>query len=612
MEKDDMFERRETVAEQATPRAIVTGCALGAIVCCTNVYFGLKTGWGMGANLIVATLAFTVSRAFNFNWYTRLFGGKPFTAKENCVAQTAGVAAGSLSSACAFTSAIPALGMANVGIHYSYGQLVLWCLALAYFGLFFAVPLRKQAILRDKLKFPSGTATAESIRAMHSSHGAGANSKSMALVFSAVGAAVWNILCFFIVPMGTLPFFTWFGLPGVTARGLLLNTSPAFIGAGMFMGLKVTVSMLIGAALGWGVLGSIAVSNGWIEDARVGSWLLWVSVAFMVADALFQLANIFFVLVRSALARRAARKAAAGNLNAELAAELEEEVDPAGEDEQIPTTWWVGGLICSTALCTVLLAVVFDIPFYLVFVGLILGCILAIVGVKATGETDINPLSGVGRITQLIYAGLAPGDVRVNIVAAAMAAAGACQAADMMGDLKTGHILKAAPRAQFIAQIFGVAAGIVMAVPAWMLFSSAYEIPGTEFNAPSARMMNAVAELLKDGLGNLPPHCIDFAVGAFFLTWAINLATKFLPAHITKWIPSCMAVGIAMMVTIDYSIIMFLGALMFYWWTKKRPQQADDLGAAVASGLVLGEGLMGLVRAVFQLAGLKALVEMPE
>ena len=89
---------------------------------------------------------------------------------------------------------------------------------------------------------------------------------------------------------------------------------------------------------------------------------------------------------------------------------------------------------------------VFDIPVWMTIIAIILSAVLSIVAVRSVGETDINPVGGMGKVTQLAYGGLAPGQMSTNLMAAAITGAGASQAGDMMQDLKTGHLLGASPR----------------------------------------------------------------------------------------------------------------------------------------------------------------------
>ena len=118
------------------------------------------------------------------------------------------------------------------------------------------------------------------------------------------------------------------------------------------------------------------------------------------------------------------------------------------------------------------------------------------VAVRCAGETDINPVGPMGKIIQLVFAFVAPGNVVTNLMAAAVACGGAGQAGDLMHDFKAGMMMRLSPRKQLVAQLAGVPAGILGAVPAYALFRDAYPLGGEQFPAPAAVAWRAVAEVL--------------------------------------------------------------------------------------------------------------------
>lgn len=136
---------------------------------------------------------------------------------------------------------------------------------------------------------------------------------------------------------------------------------------------------------------------------------------------------------------------------------------------------------------------------------------------RALGETDLNPVSGLGKISQLLFAFIQPGNVVANIIAGGVAEAGAQQlvlvhgsdvstpfadisfrAGDLMQDLKTGHLLRASPRAQFFGQLIGSTFSIVVTATAYNLYTRAYPIPGPSFPAPTAYVWLSLARLLSE------------------------------------------------------------------------------------------------------------------
>ena len=188
---------------------------------------------------------------------------------------------------------------------------MIWATAIAFLGVFFAVPLRKQMVVREKLKYPSGTAAAETIRAMYAS-GADALKKAKLLLWAAVFAAGLKLL-FSIKPLG-LGHFADFSLDdmGITSIGILgigmaslrlgIGLSPMMIGAGVLVGPKVGWSLFAGSVLAWGIGAPILFDMNIVAGTEKGvylsafRWLLWPGVACMVAAGFASLALQYKVI----------------------------------------------------------------------------------------------------------------------------------------------------------------------------------------------------------------------------------------------------------------------------------------------------------------------------
>ncbi|MCB9762325.1 MAG: OPT/YSL family transporter [Alphaproteobacteria bacterium] len=589
---------------QLSVRAVIAGCLLGGVVAAMNIYLGLRTGWSVGGSLIAAILGFSVFAGLGRAGVL----GKPYTVLEANITQTAGSAAGSMTSAAGLLAAIPAMGM--LGYDFSYLELTAWAFAVAYLGVFYAVPLRRQMVLIEKLRFPTGTATAEVIVAMFSSGGE-AIRKARALVWWSVIAGGFTLLTYF-VPVIEQPPLEVIGLSALTVWSLSLLISPLMTGAGILIGPRVGTSLLLGALAGWAVLGPYAASQGWaggpsFDEAQgiwvagktmsygegIRGWILWPGVAIMVGDALTSLALSWRTI-----------------LNTFTGFGGKGELDGDDHPELIPNSWWIGGLgIASIATVGVSWAL-FEIPPLFSILAIALSSVLATIAVRSTGETDINPIGGMGKVTQLVYGGLAPGQIPTNLMAAAITGAGASQAGDMMQDLKTGHLLGASPRGQFKAQLVGIGAGILFCIPIYKLFDTAYEIGGEELPAPAAHAWRAMAELLSKGVEALPVGAQGAVLGGLAFGIAIPILRKVLPKAAAAWLPSALAFGIAFIVPAYYSIAMFLGSMLLLGWKRVAPEQCDKLSFAVASGLIAGEGLMGIVKAILTLLEVPTLAQM--
>jgi uncharacterized oligopeptide transporter (OPT) family protein len=501
-------------------------------------------------------------------------------------------------------------------------------------------------VVNEKLRFPTGTATAETIVSMASS-GAEAARKARTLLAFGLIAGVYSLAFYFIPELEHPPLEIIPALSLITVWGFSLLVSPMMFGAGILIGPRIGTSLVLGAVLAWGVLGPAMLSAGlvagpfWVPEAVVDgavvaghwsaghlmqftplsaeraatlgapasqiglsgarAWLLWPGVALMIADALTSLALNWRSVLNTFMPGK-------GDSNAE---------DHA--PDSIPNSWWMIGLGISTVLVTTMAWWVFDIPPYFTIIAVILSAVLASIAVRSTGETDINPTGGMGKVTQLVFAGLAPGALSTNLMSAAITGAGASQASDMMQDLKTGYLLGASPRRQFIAQLIGIAAGIVVCVPAYKLFDAAYDIGGMAQDvadplkplpAPAAHAWRGFAELLVEGLGSLPDGALYAIAGGLALGVALPIVRKVVPARAKVWVPSGLAMGIAFIVPAYYAVIMWLGSMFLVAWRKLSPAGVLALSFAVASGLVAGEGLMGIVSAVLQILGVPTLWEM--
>lgn len=580
---------------QLTVRAVAIGCLLGAVVCAMNIYFGLRTGWSIGGSLIAAILSFSLFRSLQ----AVMPGMKPFTALETNIAQTAGSAAGSMTSAAGLLAAIPAMGM--LGYQLSYLELTLWSASVAWLGVFYAVPLRRQMVLVEKLRFPTGTATAQTIVAMYS-EGADAQRKSNVLIGFGIAAALFTLATFVtndvlgIVALDHPPLETWIPLGFLTVAagyGFSLLVSPLMYGAGILIGPRVAVSLLLGAVLSWAVLAPWVETTGWVDPAKTmdyatgaRGWILWPGVAIMVADALTSLAMSWRTILNTF------RSTGDGEAASDTSS------------DEIPNSWWMIGLVVAGAFTVVSSNYLFGIHPLMTVLAVTLSSVLAAIAVRSTGETDINPIGGMGKVTQLVYGAIAPGSIPTNLMSAAVTGSGASQAGDMMHDLKTGYLLGASPRKQLIAQLVGIGAGIVVCVPIYVLFDSVYEIGGEKLPAPAAHAWRAMAEVLSEGLDAMPEGALGAVVAGLVFGTVLPLVRKALPAHVQDYVPSALAMGIAFIVPAYYSVSMFIGALIYQAWVRSDGPSAKALGFSVASGLIAGEGLMGVVTAVLKLLGI--------
>ena len=563
---------------QLTIRSILAGSVVGGVVACTNIYIGLKIGWTFGASITSAVIAYALFSVFK----------SKLSVLETNTVQTAGSAAGYMSSAAGLVAPIPALML--LGIEFHWFHLLLWTISAAFLGVFFAIPLRHQMVVTEKLRFPSGTATAETILAMNSNAGE-ATSKAWVLLIFGVIAGALSLAAHFIPAFESPPLHEWF--PGIAWLGVLATwgftvyLGPSLLGAGFLIGPRVVLSLLAGAIISWGILGPIAQEQGWAPGKVMSyadgprGWLLWPGVALMVSEALGALLlswKTFFNAFK-------------------MIFEAKNDLDTEpNRSENVPLSWCIGGLTLGTILTTVITSTMFGIAWYLVLIAIFLSAILSIVACRSVGETDINPIGGMGKVTQLVFGGLAPGSLTTNLMTAAITSAGASQAGDMITDLKTGHLLGASPKKQLIAQLCGIVFGIIFCLPVYYVFTKAYKLGSEQMPAPAAMAWKAMAEVLNEGFSALPamaPQAIVIAAVIGFLLACLGRIKS-----IKSFVPSGLALGIAFIIPAHFSLVMFYGMLIWLIWLAVAPKQVERYNFALSSGLIAGEGLMGIVKAV--------------
>lgn len=221
---------------------------------------------------------------------------------------------------------------------------------------------------------------------------------------------------------------------------------------------------------------------------------------------------------------------------------------------------------------------------------------------RALGQTDLNPVSAVGKVSQLVFAVVAPGHLVANLVAGALAEAGATQAGDLLQGLKAGHLLGASPRAQFYGQLIGATWSIVVSVFAYQLYAHAYGIPSAQFAAPVAVVWKDMALLMNSGVTALPPSALVYAQGFAALGSTLAIGEVACPARVAELIPSGMSIGVGMYLTPDFTLPRVVGAVVELTWRRTLPASHGRAMLVVASGFVLGEGIWSIVALALKVA----------
>jgi uncharacterized oligopeptide transporter (OPT) family protein len=233
-------------------------------------------------------------------------------------------------------------------------------------------------------------------------------------------------------------------------------------------------------------------------------------------------------------------------------------------------------------------------PYWQTAVAVLLSFALALVACRVTGETDTTPVGAMGKITQLVFGGLSPGNMNVNLMSANITAAAAGSSADLLTDLKSGYLLGANPRKQFLAQFAGIFVGTVVTVLSFRLLVPDVSMLGSDlFPAPAAQTWRAVALALSKGIGSLGMVKVwSIVVGGL-----VGIVLTVLPLLFPKrqhLIPSPAGVGLAWTFHWYYGLLFFVGALIGWWLEKRHPKLSEEFTFPVASGWIAGESLMGV------------------
>ncbi|MCB1521018.1 MAG: OPT/YSL family transporter [Hyphomicrobiaceae bacterium] len=593
------------ISPELTVRAILTGMVIGALLTPCNVYSGLKIGWAFNMSVAAGLIAFGI-----WTGLSRAFGARRLEILENNINQTTASSAASIISS-GLAAPIPALAMLT-GQVLPWAWLAIWLFAVSAVGVVVAAGLRQQLLVREHLAFPSGVATAATMRQIHGAAG-DARDRLWLLVGGAATAAALKLVVEFVyavprwAPAIAIPFGAG-GRPATLANlGLQFDPSLLMVGFGAIAGLRIGVSMLFGALLAWGLLAPLALDRGWANQgeatanaswfAPLVEWLLWPGATLMVVAALTSFAFSMASVVRQRRALRA-RDADAAAESASDASAVFGHVSARAIG--ISRAGMATALVMVLFLATLAQIELFAIHWAEAVLAVLLSYVLAIAAARVSGETGITPVGALGKITQLSFGAISPGNMTANLMTANVTGGAAGQCADLMHDLRTGQIIGATPRFQIIAQVFGVMTGSLAGAAAYLLLipDPRSMLITPEWPAPAVATWKAVAEVLASGAGALPPAAAAAMAVAAVAGVAFAVAERVLPEGYRRLVPSATAIGLAFCIPAWNSISLFLGALAAHLVTLAAPRWAEHRIVVLAAGLVVGESLAGVAAAL--------------
>ena len=636
-------------APQLTVRAVVMGTGLGFFLAFTNVYIGLKTGWFLGVNLTACILSFAIWSSLQ---KAGIVKDRMSILESTCAVSTAssaGYATGFLT-----ITAVPAMLLLTVteespgGTNIRWPALAVWIFFLAALGVVLAIPMKRNMINREKLKFPSGTAAAVTLQGLYS-NGQEALKRARVLFGTAGFAALIPLLKDLdlrktgvdpktgkalrdtILP-GQSNVFDWIPrvLPESWTRGLLnagpaklhpdgapfhlsdfqvkLDHGGALVFAGIIVGVRITFWMFVGGLILVLFLAPPAMNAEWTNavGAHVGAvtkpgsaWKeigIWTGAPILVSSGLVAFLAQWRTIARAidGMIPRRKKKAETPRRDG-----VPEPVAPA--DIEVPFRWFAYGMGLAGTGVVIVAWRLFDIPLHLGLLAVAMTFVLALVACRATGESDITPGGPLGKIMQLTYGVLMPQSSTANLQTAAITASASLSSADLLNDLKCGYLLGANPRRQFVAQAAGILTGTIATTLCYfVLVPDASVLTGTDtkapaFPAPGAQQWKAVAEVFKYGLDNLHPMS-QFAIRyGLVIGAALALAEILVPKPYKKWVPSPTGIGLGMVLPFFYPLAMFTGAVLAELAVAINKAWAERYLVAIAAGGIAGESIVGVL-----------------
>ena len=598
--------------KELTLRGLILGALITTIFTAANVYLGLKVGLTFASSIPAAVISMAVLSLV-----------KDSSILENNIVQTVASAAGTLS---AIIFVLPGLVIIGWWTGFPFWQSFLICLSGGVLGVLFTIPLRRALVTNSDLPYPEGVAAAEVLRVGSGTRGETKDETGEAreglvavLLGSAASAGLAIVTATRVAAGGAARFFA---VGAGASSGYNVAWSLALLGAGHLVGLSVGMAMLTGLVIAWGVavpvLTSLAPAPAGVSLADYTGTIWSQQVRFIGAGAIAVAA--IYTLARLA-------KPVVGGLVSTLAASRNAEM-PDDSDRDLAPKWilllTVGCLAIAAWLAytfarsTVLAPnavrlTLIALPFVLIAGFLIAGICGYMAGLIGASN---SPISGVGILSivlcasALILAVAPTAETRPALVAFALfitAIVFACATIsnDNLQDLKTGQLVGASPMRQQIALIVGVASGA--AVIPWVLnlLSAAYGFARPDeagaaaqnaLPAPQATLISALAKGVIGGSLNWKMLGIGalVGVGLIVLDTALGALKKLR-------IPP-LAVGIGIYLPMSATFAVVVGAVISHWYNRRirtspNPERAERLGTLVASGLIVGESIWGVINA---------------
>ncbi|PKI35804.1 hypothetical protein CRG98_043839 [Punica granatum] len=274
----------------------------------------------------------------------------------------------------------------------------------------------------------------------------------------------------------------------------------------------------------------------------------------------------------------------------------------------------IAGYFAIAAVSMSLLPLIFpELRWYHVVVLYIIAPPLVFCNSYGCGLTDWSLASTYGRLVIFIigaWAGPAHGGVVAGLVACGVMMNIVSTGADLMQDLKTGYVTQASPRSVFISQVIGTAMGCIISPSVFIIYYKAFGdlgVAGSKYPAPVASVYRSVAQVGVEGFSSLPTNCLSLCYGFFAAAMVINAVRNFAGEKWwSRYIPVPMAMAMPFYIGSYFGIDMCIGSLILFAWERINKAGAEAFAAAVASGLICGEGIWSLPSSILAIAGARS------
>ncbi|MBS0227310.1 MAG: oligopeptide transporter, OPT family [Proteobacteria bacterium] len=597
-----------------TLRGIVLGVIITLAFTAANVFFGLKAGLTFATSIPAAVISMALLRGF-----------KNSTIQENNIVQTVASAAGTLSS---IIFVLPGLVIIGWWTGFPYWVSFLICALGGILGVMYSIPLRRALVTNSDLPYPEGVACAEVLKV--GSPGESATAEGAEESRAGLLAVTWGALVAagFALVVATKTFASdvkgYFKVgDGVT--GFDFGMSMALFAVGHLVGLWVGIAMLLGAVIGWGwgvphFSALTAGLTGSFEDMAGATWshnVRFVGAGTIGVAAIWTLGKLVKPVVSGLMSAMAANKARKGG-TLHMLPRTEHDI-PIGVVGLVmlacfvPLAFLLFHFSSATGLGAHWLPLVLGSLLYIVVMGFLVSTVCGYMA-GLIGSSN-SPLSGIGILVVIgaalllvlgiksqVEASQQQGLVAFALLVTSVVFTVAAIANNNLQDLKTGQLVDATPSKQQWALVVGVIAGSAIIPPILDIVNQAYGFVGAPgagkeaLAAPQAGLISALAQGVIQN--NIDWSLITIGAGIGVVLIVIDELLR--GASKGKVHLSPLAVGLGIYLPTSSTLMVVVGAIVGWWFDKRaersaKPDSTKQLGVLLASGMIVGEGLIGVL-----------------